>query len=127
MAERNKLCNQAMLQAPTEKVICAKDNKQAILGKFHRQAKIFTGGLQLALIIVFSLLILQQIDGNFIGPRIMGDALKLNPMLIIISITIGGAYFGVLGMFLSVPAAAMLKLFVNDILFWRETKLAEKI
>lgn len=57
----------------------------------------------------------------------MGDALKLNPMLIIISITIGGAYFGVLGMFLSVPAAAMLKLFVNDILFWRETKLAEKI
>jgi len=48
-------------------------------------------------------------------------------MLIIISITIGGAYFGILGMFLSVPAAAMLKLFVNDILSWREAKLAEKI
>lgn len=88
---------------------------------------IFTGGLQLALITALSLLILQQIDGNFIGPRIMGDALKLNPMLIIISITIGGAYFGILGMFLSVPAAAMLKLFVNDILSWREAKLAEKI
>ena len=88
---------------------------------------IFTGGLQLALITALSLLILQQIDGNFIGPRIMGDALKLNPMLIIISITIGGAYFGILGMFLSVPAAAMLKLFVNDVLSWREAKLAEKI
>lgn len=87
---------------------------------------IFTGGLQLALITALSLLILQQIDGNFIGPRIMGDALKLNPMLIIIAITIGGAYFGILGMFLSVPVVAMLKLFVNDLIALRERTLADK-
>ena len=86
----------------------------------------FTGGIQLALLTALSLLILQQIDGNFIGPRIMGDALKLNPMLIILSITIGGAYFGIIGMFLSVPIAAMLKLFINDFLTIREKKLQER-
>jgi len=84
---------------------------------------LFTGGFQKALLTAVSLLVLQQIDGNFIGPRIMGDALNLNPMLIIFSITIGGAYFGIIGMFVSVPIAAMLKMFLNDFLTIREKKL----
>lgn len=74
----------------------------------------FTGGLSLAIATIISLLILQQIDGNIIGPRIMGGALNLNPILIILSITVGGAYFGVLGMFLSVPVAAILKILVMN-------------
>jgi len=74
----------------------------------------FSGGWQLALTALFSLLILQQIDGNFIGPRIMSGALDLNPIIIIISITIGGAYFGVLGMFLAVPVAAILKIVTTN-------------
>ena len=74
----------------------------------------FTGGLNLALITIVSLLILQQIDGNIIGPRIMKGALNLNPILIIVSITVGGAYFGVLGMFLSVPIAALLKIVIVE-------------
>lgn len=78
----------------------------------------FTGGLNLAIATIVSLLILQQIDGNIIGPRIMGGALNLNPILIILSITVGGAYFGVLGMFLSVPIAAILKILIMN---WLET------
>lgn len=70
----------------------------------------FSADFQLALTVLISLLILQQIDGNIIGPRIMGGALDLNPIIIIISITVGGAYFGVLGMFLAVPIAAILKI-----------------
>lgn len=70
----------------------------------------FTGGLSLAITTIIVLLILQQIDGNIIGPRIMGGALNMNPILIIVSITIGGAYFGILGMFLAVPVAAILKI-----------------
>lgn len=70
----------------------------------------FTGGLSQAVITLISLTVLQQIDGNIIGPRIMAGALNLNPIIIIISITIGGAYFGILGMFLAVPAAAILKI-----------------
>lgn len=70
----------------------------------------FSADLQLAITVLISLLILQQIDGNVIGPRIMSGALNLNPIIIIISITVGGAYFGVLGMFLAVPIAAILKI-----------------
>ncbi|MDN6289722.1 MAG: AI-2E family transporter, partial [Tetragenococcus koreensis] len=70
----------------------------------------FSAGFQLALTTLIALLILQQLDGNVIGPRIMSGALNLNPIIIIISITVGGAYFGVLGMFLAVPIAAILKI-----------------
>lgn len=83
---------------------------------------IFTGGLNLALVTGISLLILQQIDGNIIGPKLMGGALNLNPILIIFSIIVGGAYFGVIGMFLSVPVAAMLKIIMYNLIEIREQK-----
>ncbi|WP_027701863.1 AI-2E family transporter [Metaclostridioides mangenotii] len=82
-----------------------------------------TGGATLAIITGISLLILQQIDGNIIGPRLMGGALNMNPILIIFSITIGGAYFGVIGMFLSIPIAAMLKIIFNNFIELREKKI----
>lgn len=74
----------------------------------------FTGGLNLAVAALIALIILQQIDGNFIGPKIMAGALNLNPIVIIISITIGGAYFNVLGMFLAVPVAAIVKIIMMN-------------
>ena len=43
----------------------------------------------------------------------------ISPLLVIIAVTIGGAYFGVLGMFLAVPVAAVLKIIIND---WIEAK-----
>ena len=87
---------------------------------------LFTGGVVLALIAFVALLILQQIDANFIGPKITGDALGLNPLLIIFSIMVGGAYFGVVGMFISVPIAAMCKMFLEDFLANRERELKMK-
>ena len=74
----------------------------------------FTGGLSHAIYVMIALIVLQQIDGNIIGPRIMSGALNLNPIVIIISITVGGAYFGVLGMFLAVPVAAILKIIITN-------------
>lgn len=82
----------------------------------------FTGGFTHAITVLLALIILQQIDGNIIGPRIMSGALNLNPIIIIISISVGGSYFGVLGMFLAVPAAALIKIFIDN---WLE-KPAEK-
>ena len=84
---------------------------------------IFTAGPTLALITFVALLILQQIDANFIGPKITGDALGLKPLLIIFAIVVGGAYFGIIGMFVSVPIAAMLKMFLEDFMNAREKKL----
>lgn len=82
----------------------------------------FTGGLSHAVSVLFALIVLQQIDGNIIGPRIMSGALNLNPIIIIISITIGGAYLGILGMFLAVPIAAILKIIVTN---WLDDSIKE--
>lgn len=83
---------------------------------------IFTGGPAMGAITGMSLMVLQQIDGNIIGPRLMGNSLRLNPIWIILSITVGGAYFGVVGMFVSVPIAAMLKLVLNNFMEAYERK-----
>ncbi|MBO5373405.1 MAG: AI-2E family transporter [Lachnospiraceae bacterium] len=54
------------------------------------------------------ILILQQLDGNVIGPLILGDRLKLSSMWILIAILIGGGLFGVLGMILGAPTLACI-------------------
>ncbi|MNT26490.1 AI-2 transport protein TqsA [compost metagenome] len=87
---------------------------------------LITGGATQALWMLVVVVILQQIDANIINPKIVGDSLKISPLLIILSVTIGGAYFGVLGMFLAVPIAAVLKIVVNDYLEYKE-KNSEKI
>ena len=75
---------------------------------------IFTGGFGQALIMAIVVIVLQQIDANIINPKIVGSSLKLSPILIIFAVTIGGAYFGILGMFLSVPIVAIIKILVLD-------------
>lgn len=73
-----------------------------------------TGGLTQAVIMVIVVTILQQIDANIINPKIIGSSLKISPLLVIFGVTVGGAYFGVWGMFLAVPIIAVLKLVVMD-------------
>lgn len=73
-----------------------------------------TAGISKALFMLIVIIILQQIDANIINPKIIGDSLKISPIIVIVSVTIGGAYFGVIGMFLAVPVAAILKILVND-------------
>lgn len=75
---------------------------------------LFTGGIEQAIIMAVTVIILQQIDANIINPKIIGDGLKLSPILVIFSVTVGGEFFGVLGMFLSVPIVAIIKLILVD-------------
>ena len=75
---------------------------------------LFTGGIQQAAIMAVTVIILQQLDANVINPKILGDGLKISPILIIFAVTVGGEFFGVMGMFLSVPVVAIIKLMVMD-------------
>lgn len=75
---------------------------------------LFTGGFSQAISMLVVTIILQQIDANIINPRILGTSLKLSPIIIIFSVTIMGSYFGILGMFLAVPIAAMVKVLILD-------------
>ncbi len=75
---------------------------------------LFTGGFEKAIIMLIVTIILQQIDSNIINPHILGEGLKINPIVIIFAVTLGGAYFNVLGMFLAVPVAAIIKILLED-------------
>lgn len=54
------------------------------------------------------ILIIQQIDGSIIGPKILGDAIGVRPLSVIFAIIIGGALWGVLGMFIAVPTFVII-------------------
>lgn len=83
---------------------------------------IFTGGFTQAIWVAIVLVVLQQIDANIINPKILKDALEISKILIIFSITVGGAYFGVLGMFLGVPVIAVIKMMIDDYIERNEKK-----
>lgn len=59
------------------------------------------------------LLMYQQVDGNFIQPKIVGDKIGLSPVWILIVVLIGGSYFGALGMILSMPIAGLIRIYLN--------------
>ena len=88
---------------------------------------IFTGGFSKAIWMLIVVIILQQLDGNVINPKIVGNALKLSPILVIFSVTIFGAYFGVLGMFLAVPIIAIIKILVNDFIEFKTKEKENKL
>ena len=88
---------------------------------------LLTGGLWQAVVMVIVVIILQQIDANIINPKILGNSLKISPLLVIFAVTVGGAYFGVWGMFLSVPIIAVAKLLIVDYIEYKNTNKVEEI
>lgn len=86
---------------------------------------ILTGGVGQAVVMVIVVTILQQIDANIINPKIIGNSLKISPLLVIFGVTVGGAYFGVWGMFLAVPLIAVLKLLITDYIEYKNKMKTE--
>ena len=60
--------------------------------------------------VIFGVLILviQQLDGNFIGPKILGSSIGISALWILFSIVVGGDLFGIVGMVVGVPVFATL-------------------
>lgn len=63
-----------------------------------------------ALYAAITIIVLQQIDSAFLVPRIVGDSVRLSPLMVIISIAVGGRLLGLWGMVFAVPVVALLKL-----------------
>ncbi|HHX62765.1 MAG TPA: AI-2E family transporter [Epulopiscium sp.] len=76
-----------------------------------------------ALFVVLFILALQQFDGLYLGPKILGDSIGLSPFWIITSILIGGALWGTLGMFFGAPLCAIILMLVNR---WIDRRLEYK-
>jgi len=87
----------------------------------------FTQGIGTAAIAAVLMFAIQQLDGNYIQPRLMGKSFSLSPLLVIISVTVGGAYAGVMGMLVAVPLVAVLKDILDGYMEYRENKKLEML
>ena len=77
--------------------------------------------MQAILFLIF-LLVLQQIDNNFIYPYVVGGSIGLPPLLVLLSIMVGGATIGVFGMILAVPTCASVFAIIKADLEKRELR-----
>lgn len=82
----------------------------------------FTQNMKTAIICAIILLVTQQIDANVIQPRLMSESFALSPLLIIISISIGGAISGIFGMIAAIPLVAVIKEILGEIITYYEQK-----
>ena len=79
-----------------------------------------------ALIFLVFIILLQQIEGDLIYPRVVGSSIGLPSIWVLAAITIGGGVFGILGMLLGVPVASTAyRLIKNDINGIDEMHIAE--
>ncbi|MDO4555938.1 MAG: AI-2E family transporter [Lachnospiraceae bacterium] len=70
---------------------------------------LFEGKTKTLFAALIYLLAIQQIDGSIIGPKLLGNQIRLRPVFILISVLVGGTFFGPAGMILSVPFAGLIK------------------
>jgi len=90
-----------------------------------------TQGVAMGAVSLVVLLISQQLDANVVQPRLYGTSLKLSPLLVIISVSVGGAIGGavggamggtVIGMIIAIPCAKVLMNIIDDAIDHREKR-----
>lgn len=67
-----------------------------------------------AFIFLILIILIQQLDGNVIGPKILGDSTGISSLGVLIAIIIMGEYFGIVGMIVGVPIFAVLGILINE-------------
>lgn len=67
---------------------------------------------------VVFMLVLQQIEGNFIYPHVVGSSVGLPSIWVLFAVTVGGNVGGIVGMFVSVPVCAVLYCVLSDIVYF---------
>lgn len=76
-----------------------------------------------ALIFVITFLVLQQIEGNFIYPRVVGNSVGLPPIWVLVAVTVGSSLMGVAGMLIFIPLTSVIYTLVRE---WTYKRLDEK-
>ena len=77
----------------------------------------------LAVGFVIMFLVIQQIEGNLIYPRVVGESIGLPGMWVLLAVAVGGGFFGVGGMFLFVPLASVLYTLIRE---FTQSRLVER-
>lgn len=93
----------------------------AFLGGIPAVAVALSSSFKLAIYMAIGVIVVQQIEGNLITPKIIGDKLGLHPLVVVFALLAGGKLIGIWGMLIAVPTAAILKVVVG----WLYLKLVE--
>lgn len=73
-----------------------------------------TGGLALAGSVILAFIIMKLIDDSLIQPIVVARSVKMHPLLVLLAVIIGGKFFGILGMLLSVPVTGFIKVALHE-------------
>ena len=76
---------------------------------------IFLTDPKMGIAFLIFVLMLQQFDGNLIGPKILGDSTGISTFWVVVSIVVGGGLFGFMGMLLGVPTMAVIYYLVGKV------------
>lgn len=77
-----------------------------------------TGSVTKGILAAVGVMIIQQVEGNFLAPKMTGDSTNMHPIIIIILLIIGEKLGGVIGMVLIVPIAVIIKVVYDDINYY---------
>ncbi|MGP6173651.1 AI-2E family transporter [Corynebacterium sp. A21] len=99
-------------------------------GAFSVLIALVSLGFTEAVLTLILILAVQQLEGNILSPILQSKAMDLHPVIILISVTVGGGLFNIIGAFLAVPVAAMIAVgfrYVQDMAMLRsgERKTAD--
>lgn len=75
-----------------------------------------SGGLPLALKVAIVFVLANQAEGHVIAPNIVSRTIKLSPSAVVVAILIGGELYGVIGMFVAVPVAGMIRVLLLHVI-----------
>ncbi len=73
-------------------------------------------GITNAILVAVLIVVIHQIDGNFVSPRVLKENVGLSPFWIVLAILAGSELFGLVGTFLAVPVAAMIRVLLEQLL-----------
>ena len=77
----------------------------------------FSKGLFYGIAAAFALFLVQQIDSNYIYPKLVGEATGIHPLFVLLSVSIFGSFWGIVGMLLAVPAAGIVQILITRLAY----------
>ncbi len=85
---------------------------------------LFTKNIYTAIGVAVYVIVMQQLDGNVLQPRIIGNSVGLRPIYVLLAVTVGGGLFGFWGILLGVPVMAVVLMLLHDFIDYRKQKKA---
>ncbi|WBW99555.1 AI-2E family transporter [Oceanirhabdus sp. W0125-5] len=84
-----------------------------------------SGGPTLILMVIIVAIVVQQLEGNFISPWVIGDKLKIHPLTVVIVITASISQLGIIGAFAAIPVYAIIRVIMKEVKLKKKDKLID--